>query len=61
MVNPQIEDRLAARQSIAFFLHPNYETDIRCIETCLGPGEKPKYPGIRAGDWMREKLIRRTT
>jgi isopenicillin N synthase-like dioxygenase len=61
VINPPSAERHAGRQSIAFFLHPNYDTEIRCIETCVSAGEEPKYAGIRAGDWMRDKLIRRTT
>ena len=35
-------DRLA----MVFFLTPNYDAEIRCIETCAGPDEPPKYPPI---------------
>lgn len=35
-------DRLA----LVFFLTPNYDAEIRCIETCAGPGAPPKYPPI---------------
>jgi len=61
VVNPAGENASKGRQSIAFFLHPNYDAEIECIETCVAKGQPPKYPRIRAGDWMREKLIRRTT
>ena len=61
VVNPDSFEASTARQSIAFFLHPNYDTPIECIESCVERGRQPKYPRIRAGDWMREKLIRRTT
>ncbi|MET3896319.1 isopenicillin N synthase-like dioxygenase [Devosia sp. UYZn731] len=40
------------RQSIAYFLHPNYDTTIECIPTCKGETE---YDPILAGDYMYEK------
>ncbi|MCX5513933.1 2OG-Fe(II) oxygenase [Kaistia algarum] len=43
------------RQSIAFFLHPNYDATIECIPTCTSPGEIPKHKPIAAGQYMREK------
>jgi isopenicillin N synthase-like dioxygenase len=47
------------RQSIAFFCHPNYDAEIRCIESCASPGVPPKYPPIMAGEHMRIKMQKR--
>lgn len=43
------------RQSIAFFLHPNYDAVVQCLPTCQGPGNPPRHAPIRAGDYMMEK------
>ncbi|MBL8702708.1 MAG: isopenicillin N synthase family oxygenase [Alphaproteobacteria bacterium] len=47
------------RQSIAYFLHPNYDATVACIPTCVAPGAAPTYAPIRAGDHMRMKMERR--
>ncbi|MBV8650512.1 MAG: isopenicillin N synthase family oxygenase [Alphaproteobacteria bacterium] len=47
------------RQSIAFFCHPNYDAEIKCIETCASPGVPAKYPPIMAGEHMRMKMQKR--
>jgi isopenicillin N synthase-like dioxygenase len=47
------------RQSIAFFCHPNYDAEIRCIESCARPGVPPKYQPIMAGEHMRMKMQKR--
>lgn len=44
------------RQSIAFFHQPNWDAEIRCIPTCLGPGEKPKYAPVKSGEHLMEKF-----
>lgn len=49
----------ARRQTIAYFLHPNYDARVACLPGCRRPGEAPKYPPILAGEHMREKLERR--
>ncbi len=47
------------RQSMGFFLHPNYDAEIACLPGCVAPGATPEYPPILAGGHMREKLERR--
>lgn len=60
VVNPAAEQRSASlRQSIGYFLHPNFDTEIACLRTCAGPDNPPKYPPIMAGAHMREKMERR--
>ena len=46
------------RQSIAFFHTPNWDAPIACIETCLAPGDRPKYPVVRAGAHLVAKYRR---
>lgn len=44
-----------ARQSIAFFLHPNYDATIECLPTCRDPDHPAKHEAILAGEYMMEK------
>lgn len=44
------------RQSLAFFQNTNYDAEIRCIETCLGTGEKAKYEPVLAGDYLKQRF-----
>ena len=36
------------RYSVPFFFTGNYAHTVECIPTCLGPGDKPKYPRLRS-------------
>ncbi len=56
---PEAVEASARRQSMGFFLHPNYDAVIACLPSCLAPGAAPKYPPILAGAHMAEKLERR--
>jgi isopenicillin N synthase-like dioxygenase len=44
------------RMSIGYFLHPNYDAEIACLPTCSGSDQPLRYPPVRAGDMMRQKL-----
>ena len=46
------------RQSIAFFGNPNYDTEVRCLEECTGPGNPSRYAPVLAGHHMYEKSIK---
>ncbi|HUZ64387.1 MAG TPA: 2-oxoglutarate and iron-dependent oxygenase domain-containing protein [Acetobacteraceae bacterium] len=46
------------RQSIGFFVHPDYDARIACIESCLALGESPLYPPITAGEHIKMKIDR---
>lgn len=60
VVNPPDDVKpKSQRQSIGYFLHPNYDAEITALETCCGPDNPPKYAPIVAGEHMREKLERR--
>ena len=47
---------LPERYSLAFFLSPNDDTEIACIETCLDPGESPKYPAMLTKEFYNHKI-----
>ena len=56
---PQAGPAVARRQSIGYFLHPNFDARVECLPTCRDAGNPPKYAPIMAGEHMREKLLRR--
>lgn len=43
------------RQSIPFFMHPDYDATISAIPTCLAAGEKAKYKPVSAGEYLIKK------
>jgi isopenicillin N synthase-like dioxygenase len=46
------------RISLVFFQNPNPDTIIRCFESCVGSGEKEKYPPIIAAEHYLGKLMK---
>jgi isopenicillin N synthase-like dioxygenase len=57
VVTPEnLNDAMSRRMSVGYFMHPNYDAEINCIRTCLGPGEAPRYPTITAGSHIRAKI-----
>ncbi len=45
-----------SRYSVAFFCHPNNDTEIACLESCQEPHRHPLYPSITAGDYLLSRL-----
>ena len=57
VANPPADQRGSTkRMSMGYFLHPNYDAEIARLPTCLGPDRPERYPPVRAGDMMRQKL-----
>jgi isopenicillin N synthase-like dioxygenase len=57
VVNPPPDRALgSARLSLVFFHMPNYDTVIRCIESCRGPDRPPKYPPVTTGEHLMMKF-----
>jgi isopenicillin N synthase-like dioxygenase len=54
VVNPQ-DGRNGHRYSMPYFIHPNPEAKLECIDSCRGSGEK--YPPIRAQDFLMQRLV----
>jgi isopenicillin N synthase-like dioxygenase len=54
VVNP--DGGTARRQSIGYFLHPNYDTEIACLESCRAADGSTRYPPVMAGELMRRKM-----
>ena len=53
---PELEDAKSRRQSIGYFMHPNYDAKIECFPTCLVTGETPRHPTITAGEHIAMKI-----
>lgn len=45
-----------SRYSVAFFCHPNNDTEIACLESCIQPNRPPLYSPITAGDYLVNRL-----
>ena len=43
-----------SRYSMPFFMHPNSDAMLECIESCVGEGAK--YPPINADEFLHERL-----
>ena len=44
------------RYSVPTFFCLDYDTPVSCLPTCLKPGEAPKYPTIKAGEYVESRL-----
>jgi len=49
---PMISLEASRRQSIGYFMHPNFDASI----ACLADGQAPRYPAITAGGHIRAKI-----
>jgi isopenicillin N synthase-like dioxygenase len=58
VVNPPEEIRRDVdRMSVAFFFLPNHDVEVSCIESCMGPGNPPRYTPVTAGAHWRGKIL----
>ncbi|XP_077236617.1 kihadalactone A synthase LFS-like isoform X1 [Tasmannia lanceolata] len=44
------------RYSVAFFLDPNSECMVECLESCCTETSPARFPPIRSGDYLQERL-----
>ena len=44
------------RYSIPLFVTPPYNLTISAIESCLAPGEKPKYEPMVSGQYLQSRF-----
>ena len=59
VANPKnLADATSRRQSIGYFMHPNFDTLVECLPTCLDPGEQPSYAPITAGEHIAMKIAK---
>jgi isopenicillin N synthase-like dioxygenase len=40
------------RYSVAFFAIPDFDAEVACLPSCMGPDNPPKYPPLRVGEFM---------
>ena len=60
VVNPPRDQATGSRrQTVGFFLHPNYDAEVACLPTCTDADHPPRYAPILAGEHMLAKLERR--
>ena len=58
VVNPPEEVRRQVdRMSIAYFFVPDHDVEVRCLESCMGPKNPPRYPPTTAGGHWRGKIL----
>ena len=48
--------RSTRRQSIVFFHNVRWDAEVRCLPTCLAPGESPRYEPVLAGPHLLSKF-----
>ncbi|KZD12070.1 isopenicillin N synthase family dioxygenase [Oceanibaculum pacificum] len=59
VINPPMDKAAGSRrQSIVFFHNPNYDAEIRCIDSCVADGVAAKYPVTTSGDHLRNQFVR---
>jgi isopenicillin N synthase-like dioxygenase len=44
------------RYSLPYFFDPDFSAPVACLETCLRPGESPKYPPTTAGQHLLDMI-----
>ncbi|XP_073127358.1 azadirone synthase LFS isoform X2 [Henckelia pumila] len=44
------------RYSVAFFLDPNPDCVVECLKSCCNESAPPRFPPIRAGDYLEERI-----
>ena len=54
---PEAVRRRVDRMSIAYFFVPDHDTEVRCLETCMGAGNPSRYPPTTAGAHWRGKIL----
>lgn len=45
-----------SRYAIAFFTGPDFETSIECLPSCTDAAHPPKYPPVKTGDYLYQRL-----
>ncbi|MBH67355.1 MAG: 2OG-Fe(II) oxygenase [Rhodospirillaceae bacterium] len=57
VVNPKnLNDQTSRRQTIGYFMHPDYDTLIEVLPSCIGARNSPKFKPISAGQHIAEKI-----
>ena len=46
----------AERYSMPFFFDPNFRAEVRCLPTCLRPGDSAKFPPTTGGQHLLDRI-----
>ncbi|WP_103068396.1 isopenicillin N synthase family dioxygenase [Aquimarina sediminis] len=58
VINPTDLNKLkTSRYSMPFFLHPNPNMDLTCLESCISSENPKKYEDITSGEFLNERLV----
>ncbi len=61
VVNPPFEiGREHDRLSLVYFVQPNYDAEIKCIDSCRSADEPAKYPPVLNGDYLFSKFSKQS-
>jgi isopenicillin N synthase-like dioxygenase len=61
VINPPFEiAREHDRLSLVYFVQPNYDAEIKCIDSCQSADEPAKYPPVMNGDYLYTKFSKQT-
>jgi isopenicillin N synthase-like dioxygenase len=61
VVNPPFEiARKHDRLSLVYFVQPNYDAEIKCIDSCQSADEPAKYPPVLNGDYLYTKFLKQS-
>jgi isopenicillin N synthase-like dioxygenase len=61
VVNPPFEiAREQDRLSLVYFVQPNYDAEIRCIDSCQSADEPAKYRPVLNGDYLYSKFSKQS-
>lgn len=61
VVNPPYEiAREKDRLSLAYFVQPNYDAEIKCIDSCWSEDAPPKYAPVLNGDYLFSKFSKQS-
>lgn len=55
---PDVALAQSRRLSLGMFVHPDYDAPVRCMPSCLAPGEAAHYPPISAGEHIALKIAK---
>jgi len=55
---PELADAMSRRQSIGYFMHPNYDAKIECFPTCRDADADPLYATVTAGEHIAAKIAK---
>ena len=57
VANPRdLNSARSRRQTIGYFMHPDYDAPISAVPSCVPAGEAPKFPSISAGEHIAMKI-----